>query len=399
MPNEIGELTGVLGGLWGFYMPNETGGNFPSVQLLNNVGQPLSPILTGISSNYWQLDPTDSIRIGDWEYLANGNIVIVGDSRHNADLVNLYGGTNAGNHTIYRIVTQAGAVVKPEALVNDTPVPSSIWHGAGVTSNGFAVRFNDNFRGVVVRMFNNNGNPTTPDLVLTTLVDPRAGGGSRGDGAGFHGNGIDAYAHAASYSLNGTNGVWVTVLNADGTVRWSRDVYDDLTPVTVDRGDCAINEKGEVVVVFGAQCDVSLPLGLVGRRFSAAGIPVGGSFYISEVEVPDPSNPNIALATYSRVAWRNNQVAVAWRSQNDPGNPFINEVATRIFAANPSLSASLSASRAGNTVTISWPTNFIGFTLQSSTNVAPASWQSVTTTNNSLTLTNPVGHMFFRLAE
>jgi hypothetical protein len=165
--------------------------------------------------------------------------------------------------------------------------------------------------------------------------------------------------------------------------------------MTVDRGDCAINENGEVVVVFGVQCDPSLPLGLVGRRFSAAGIPVAGSFYISEVEVPDLSNPNLALATYSRVAWRNNQVAVAWRSQNDPGNPFVNEVARRIFAADPTLSAS----RAGNTVTISWPTNFIGFTLQSSTNVAPASWYSVTTTNNSLTLTKPVGHMFYRLIE
>jgi hypothetical protein len=95
------------------------------------------------------------------------------------------------------------------------------------------------------------------------------------------------------------------------------------------------------------------------------------------------------------VAWRSNEVAVVWQSQNDPGNPTVNEVATRTFAANPTLSAT----KAGDTVTLSWPTNYTGFTLQSSTNVSPTSWSSVTTTNNSLTLTNPVSHMFFRLID
>lgn len=386
MPAEVAALADYSPG-------GEDDGNFPVVQLFDDNGAKRSEVLAGISAAYHTSDPA-AVRIGDWEWLSTGNIVIFGDSRQNNDLVNLYGGTNPANHTIFRILSPTGAVVKAETLANDVPVGSSMWHGAGVTSNGFAVRFSDSTRGTVVRMFDNAGTPTTPDLVLSTLVDPRAGGGDRGDGVGFHGNGKDAYAYAANYSSGGTNGVWLSVLNADGTVRWSRDVYDDLTLQKVDRGDCAINENGEVVVVFGVQYDLSLPLGVAGRRFDATGKPVGGSFYISEIEVPDVTNTNlVGDATYARVAWRNGHVAVTWGTKNDPANPGVTEIALRIFA-----DPALMATAAGNTVTISWPTNFVGFTLQSTTNLMPAgTWQSVVTTNNTLTLTNPLGQAFYRL--
>src|SRR5439155_1573283 len=197
----------------------------------------------------------------------------------------------------------------------------------------------------------NNGNPTTANLVLTTVTGySQAGGGGRGDGAGFHGNGKDAYVHAASYAVGGTNGFWATVLNTNGTVRWSRDVADDLSLVfgSVGRGDAAINESGDVVVVFNAVPAAGLQSTVMGRRFAAAGNPVGGTFYISETEVPNLGSPPPASVN-PRIACRNDTVAIIWQSRSYPYLPGIDVVAQRYFLIPPRLSASLS----GADVTIS----------------------------------------------
>jgi hypothetical protein len=53
-------------------------------------------------------------------------------------------------------------------------------------------------------MFDNDGNPTTTNLVLAALTGyAQAGGGGRGDSVGFHGNGKDAYVHACDYNVGG----------------------------------------------------------------------------------------------------------------------------------------------------------------------------------------------------
>src|SRR6185436_18999879 len=56
----------------------ENAGDFPSVQLLSNSGQP-NGILSGVDDAYAERD--GDIRVGDWDFLSNGNIVIVGESR------------------------------------------------------------------------------------------------------------------------------------------------------------------------------------------------------------------------------------------------------------------------------------------------------------------------------
>lgn len=315
------------------YDGNNTG-DYPSVQLLSNSGQPVK-ILTGVSVDYASR-PGD-IRIGDWDYLSNGNVVIVGESRQNDDLVNVFGGEAPFRHVIFRILDPQGNVVKQETLVSETPNfvgNAEMWHGVGVVSNGFAIRYKAHNGPVVVRMFDNAGNPTTGDLVLADITGhPEAGGGGRGDGAGFHGNGKDAYVAVCSYGP----GAWVTVLNANGTVRWSKNVADDLpNMVSVGRTDAAIDANGNVVVVFSGKYDSSAVYDLVmGRRFDASGNPVGGTFYVSEKESPDLFP---ARANNPRVAWRNGQVAVVWESLNDAEsvNPntgeVLNVVALRIFS-------------------------------------------------------------------
>jgi hypothetical protein len=68
-------------------------------------------------------------------------------------------------------------------------------------------------------LFSNNGTPVGDNIDLGTVAnDESAAGGGRGDGTGFHGNGNDAYV-----AVNGSgNQVRLTVLNANGTLRYSR---------------------------------------------------------------------------------------------------------------------------------------------------------------------------------
>ncbi|HZO53212.1 MAG TPA: hypothetical protein VFB63_10865, partial [Bryobacteraceae bacterium] len=57
------------------------GGDFPAVQLLNNDGTPVGIV----SFDDSDAEPAGDIRIGDWEQLSTGRIVIVGESRQAAD--------------------------------------------------------------------------------------------------------------------------------------------------------------------------------------------------------------------------------------------------------------------------------------------------------------------------
>ncbi len=331
--------------------------SFASVQILNNDGTPIR-ILTGGSDADYQT--AGGVRIGDWDYLANGNIVIVNDSRQNDDLVNKFGGTTPGNHGTYRVITPAGAVVKAYSLLSSANTSIyNIWHGVGVSSNGFAVRFSYG-SGAKVRLFDNSGNPTSSDIDLATLTGhPEAGAGGRGDGTGFHGNGRDAYVHVCTA---GGGVLWATVLNADGTLRWSRGVADTNETLVANRVDGAIAPDGRVIVVW----DSALPNAASGvtnrliqaRLFSATGQPLGGRFVVSEWE--NPANPaTIYTSEIPRVAWRNDTIAIVWLSHNaptvvtDPVSPGVAEViAAALFKVNTL--PTLSINKSGANVTLSW---------------------------------------------
>ena len=289
-------------------------GDFPSVQLLNSTGGPVG-IVAGVSQAFAIRDP-GGIRIADFDYLSNGNIVIANESRQNQDLVDVFSGSAPFRHITFRIVTPTGTVIKPETLVGETPeltANQEAWHGVGVTANGFAVRFKNDNNLAAVRLFDNAGTALSTNVDLAMLTGhPEAGAGGRGDGAGFHGNGKDAYvAVAGSGDL-----AWVTVITTNLTVRFSRAVADDLPEIaSVGAVDAAINENGEVIVVFAAKYDVNNANRIImGRRFSATGEPMGPTFAVSETELADP---NTGATGSPRVAWRNGQVAVVWVSAND----------------------------------------------------------------------------------
>jgi hypothetical protein len=65
----------------------------------------------------------------------------------------------------------------------------------------------------------------------------------------------------------------------------------------------------------------------------------------------------------------------------------------------------LAVEHSGGSVMVSWPSSATGFTLQQNSNLATTNWTasgySITTANgtNSIVITPPLGHLFFRLAN
>lgn len=318
---EIAELAGIN-------VQDSTGGpgDFPAVQLIGNDGGPIAEALSGYSDE--DADRPGDIRIGDWDYLSTGNIVIVGESRQQADLVDLFGGETPANHAAFRIVKPDGTVVKALTLASAEPVKSEMWHGVGVTKDGFAIRFAKGAAGrATIRLFKNDGTPASGDIDLGELAgsDLHATGG-RGDGAGFHGNGYDAYvAVTKSRDPNPEVGVdtpYVMVINADGSLRYARQVADDAPKANTDRLDAAIAPDGRVIVAFDGN-QFSTPRLVQARLFSKSGSPISSTFLVSESETPEVV---VSDSRRPRVAWRNNQVAIVWESTSAPN------VATRVVA-------------------------------------------------------------------
>ncbi|MCB1125982.1 MAG: hypothetical protein KDM81_05765 [Verrucomicrobiae bacterium] len=300
------------------------GGDWPALQLLDNTGDPLG-LVSGVSAA--EAEPAGDIRIADWDYLANGNLVVVGESRQEADLVSKYGGAAAGKHAIFRIVTPAGEVVKAATLVSETAVANEIWHGVGVTANGFGVRFWQGGK-TFVRLFDNAGEPVTGNLDLGTLTgNAAAAAGGRGDSAGFHGNGVDAYVAISAGTT--AQGAWVTVLNADGTVRYSRSASDDVPLTALGSVDAAIDPAGRVLAVWEGQDSTDwaavCPL-IMGRLLKADGTPVDQTFYVSELETPELA---YFPSSGPRVTCLHDSFAVVWESQSAVAS--IPTVAGRLF--------------------------------------------------------------------
>lgn len=310
---EVASLTAIQNNAGG-----ENAGDFPAVQLLNNTGGPIR-ILSGVSDAYAERD--GDIRIGDWDYLANGNVVIVGESRQRQDLVDIYAGAEPKTHGIVAVLKADGTVVKAEQLLGKDPIEVQIWHGSAVTANGFAIRYGATPGGAKLQRFDNDGNKVGDEIDLATVTEsPISAGGGRGEGVGFHGNGKDAYVVAtAGADTEGKPQIWVTVLNADGTKRWARNLGDPTTlpHVAIGRVDAAIDASGRVAVIYADKAGTADAGGtaslVLGRLFDAQGNPLGGVFHVSEKELPVAETQD---AIDPRLDWRGNTLTVAWESKN-----------------------------------------------------------------------------------
>lgn len=379
----------------------ENAGDFPSVQLVGNSGQPIR-ILSGLDEVYAERE--GDVRIGDWDFLSNGNVVIAGENRQRDDLVELYGGDAPGIHAVYRILTPDGTEIKQVTLASEIPLSNEIWHGIGVTSNGFAIRMGVGGRGTI-RLFNNDGTPasTNIDLAERTGFEINAGGG-RGDSIGFHGNGKDAYVLAVGGTdADGSPAVWVSVLNADGSLRYSKKASDDVAILSPGRVDAAIDDLGRVLVAYDAalpfddgSATVVNPRIVMARLFDPSGNPLGGTFYVSEKELPAVGTPE---SRRPRVAFRNGVAVVAWESLS--GGSANRTVAVRTFNIGGISGGDLMVEieRAGaNSLRLTWEGGSGPYLVQRKSSVTDANWMNVgTTSESSMVVPNDGTTGFFRV--
>lgn len=301
------------------------GGDFPAVQLLDNAGNPIGIVSYADAD----VEPQGDVRIADWDYLSNGNIVIVGESRQNDDLSGKFGGTDPGKHVTYKVVDSAGKEIKALSLASSDKVANELWHGAAVTKDGFAIRINQGGR-TLVRLFDNAGNPKGNNIDLGTLAgNDIAASGGRGDSRGFHGNGVDLYAYVSTGAVEGNQRVWLTVFGADGKLRYSKSVSDDVSFAAGAGGaDVALDSSGRALVVYNAKVAGTDFNAILGRMIDPTGKPIGDTFYVSEREASDAISGD---STDPRVATRNDAFAVIWESKNSESDPGTIVVAGRFF--------------------------------------------------------------------
>jgi hypothetical protein len=389
-----------------------TGSGFPVVQLINNDGTPGAGIVTGV--NDADAQPTGQVGIHGMEYLANGNIVILSESRQDQALVDQFGGTTPNRHVVYRVVKPNGDVVKATSLASETTDRTEVTgFMVGVTSNGFALRFSYRPRhdgsgrtSGTIRLFDNNGNPVSGDINQSDAVgaflgtgpnNPTGGNGGRGDSVGFHGNGRDAYVNVCVGDQEGVRGpVYVTVYNADGTVRWHRPVADAGETNACEQVDGAIATDGRVLVAMDDHVSaVGGPSGatrlIVGKMFDPAGKSMGPMFYVSELET-------LALATKDTatpgVVWRDNYIAYVWRSLNSTATPNA-VIGFRMFNDVATTPPSLAIAKSGGNAVLTWSATATGYTLRSKVNVSAATWQTNSPapvlSGGVFTVTEPIG--------
>ena len=379
------------------------GSAFAPVQLVNNDGTSAGLTLAGGTEADYA--PAGGVRIADWHYLANGNIVIVNESRQVADRT--LTGQESGNVVTYRVVKPNGEQVKGWTAVSSAAGPSDMWHGVAVTANGFAIRWGFNGgsgQRTTLRFFDNNGTPVTENVDLAESIEvPEAAAGGRGDGMGFQGNGADAYVYAATSG----GALHVSVLNANGTLRWSRSVADegDENPPGTDRVDAAIAPDGRVIVVFDANNQYPDYPGsgrvIMGRMFSATGEAVGPIFRVSEKAGEFPPAAT-GLSRHPRVAWRGNLAAVVWESRGNSDATPNNIAALRIFNTDASVMpepiAIGSPRLAEGNITFTWSGGNPPFTVQRRTTLT-GTWTDAATNLEGRTYSAPagVGESYFRV--
>ena len=372
--------------------PLSSGSGFPAVQLLNNNGTPGAGILTGTDDG--QAEPDGQVTPHGMEYLANGNIVIVMESRQEQAYVDRFGAAEPNRHVVYRVLKPNGEVVKDYSLVSSTLDRTEVFGFiVGVTSNGFAIRFSYRPRhdgsgrtSGTLRLFDNNGNPVSSDINQSDVVgaflgtgpnNPTGGNGGRGDSVGFHGNGKDAYVNVCIGDQEGVSGpAYVTVYNADGTVRWHRPVAEAGETNSAKFPDAAIHPDGRVLVVMDDLISSSLAGNnnrlIVGKMFDPKGNSMGPLFYVSERETPfNTVKDNVE----PKLAWRDNLIAVVWKSLSSPDTAKA-VVGLRVFNDVATTPIQLSISRSGSNAVLSWPATATGFTLRSTGNLSGGTWQT-----------------------
>jgi hypothetical protein len=172
--------------------------------------------------------------------------------------------------------------------------------------------------------------------------------------------------------------VFITVYNANGSVRYHRPLSDLGETNFASQVDAAIAPDGRVLVATDDKIE-SMAAGkanrlVMAKMFSPTGASLGPLFYVSERETV-ANTPTDKESFGPKVVWRDNLIAFAWSSQNSSSTTN-RVVALRLFNDAASTPPTLSIAKSGSNAVLSWSATAAGYTLRSKANLSGAVWET-----------------------
>lgn len=309
-------------------------GDIPGVQLYDADGAPILPVRSGVTDEF--AEPAGDIRIGDFCFLSNGSIAVVGEVRQDGGNALPPMNNNGDRSLSLGILGPNDQFPAAITRLHAADGAHEMWHGVEALADGFVTRFRGP-GGIALRYFENDGTPKGDELDLTVIgEDAVVAQGGRGDGETLDTNGNDRVLLVGKTNVDGFEGneVYATVFDGAGNVvvgpiMTSGDLGDGggYSFTNADRVGGAIGPDGSFLTLW-ADAD---PLGgdrvLMTRIFNADGTPATPIISVDDrVEdlLAQPGN-----ARRPRAAWRGNKIVMIWESNVDAN--FGKIVVARVF--------------------------------------------------------------------
>ena len=347
---------------------------------------------------------------GELACLDNGNFVSVVEDRSGIFNPNA-GVPNISDYyaVVATIFAPNGSIVKEAFKVAD----GDIWSNVAAYRGGFAVRCRptDQTNTRWIYFFDNAGN-----LIghVDQAVTGKACDTGRGDGTRIAGHINSPYVFLVGSVGSPTHLVPLSVFDSrDSSFVTSFDVTEVGFEATADRVGLAVDALNRVVISWTSQPTGYLQSQVAARvlalnESTKALAPLTHSFW-AFINTCGTNNihslqMNPAMTTKQILIAAKGEINLQNHPQNDVNSPkevnfytvFTHPAPqddpTSPLGAEPILSVSLS----GTTLTISWPTSFTGFTLESKNALTDPSWTTVGTANPAV-ITIGTGNKFFRL--
>jgi hypothetical protein len=343
--------------------------------------------------------------------LDNGNFVVVLHDKTG------YSSAGVNNVTTFAIVTPSGATVRTNTFVD----PRDIWDNVAAFKGGFVVRCHD-----TLYFYNNAGDLQGSSLQAASGLTFGTG---RNDASRVASDIRSYYVYLAGRSPeasenNPGEAVWVAIWDSrtrafvasaqvsDGSPENSRNNRVNLAVDALDRFCVAYANKADIVNFPNANWQVAARV----MAFDGAKISyLTHSFY--PFVNSDPTGEATLLTEKPSVAMTTRQICIAANgivnSQNNPAGGGNTAAQTTFYtvishpAPVSSTGPSITATRSGNNLTISWAASAGSFTLQSTPTVSPTAWTNVTPQppivpaggQNTMTVVIGSGNTFFRLSN
>jgi hypothetical protein len=341
---------------------------------------------------------------GELAVLDNGNYVSLVEDR--STMWDPPGQT--GHAIVATIFAPDGTVVKDTWLI----ALGDIWSNLAAYKGGFAVRANG-----LLYFYNDAG------VQQGDPVDQATSGASydrgRGDGTRIFGHINSPYVYLTGKVTTGPL-VRVSVWDSrDRSYVTSADVSEGGFSGNFDRANGAVDALDRFVIGWVCQ-----PTGYTQNQVAARVLALNGATKTITALTPSffafvnyatndirTLQMSLAMTTKQILVAAKGEINTDEKPQNGPNTPrevnFYTVLSNPTPAEDPTTPVSsgnqptVTVSSATGKVTISWPTSFTGFTLQSTPNLAaPITWTTVNgVANNSVTVDSTTANVFYRLIK